>query len=339
MICISNCDKITPGMLIATMRLNIPTVFVSGGPMEAGPAGSGAAVADAPRPQARPDRPDGRLGRPVGVRRRAARHGGVGLPDLRLLLGHVHRQLDELPDRGDRPGPAGQRHHAGHARGPARAVRAGRDGRSSSITRRYYERRRRLGAAAGGGQPGRVRERDGPGRGHGRVDQHDPAPAGRGPRGGSELRPQGDRRAVPPGAVPVQGRAQQQLPRGGRAPGGRHPGHPGRAGPGRACSTRSVQTVHGTHAAGVPGRLGRALGLGPATRPWSCTTPRPGGVRTIQPYSQSARWEELDLRPDQRLHPRSGPRLHAPTAAWPCCTATWLRTARSSRPPACPRSC
>lgn len=35
MICISNCDKITPGMLIASMRLNIPTVFVSGGPMEA----------------------------------------------------------------------------------------------------------------------------------------------------------------------------------------------------------------------------------------------------------------------------------------------------------------
>ncbi len=36
MICISNCDKITPGMLIAAMRLNIPTIFVSGGPMEAG---------------------------------------------------------------------------------------------------------------------------------------------------------------------------------------------------------------------------------------------------------------------------------------------------------------
>ena len=35
-ICISNCDKITPGMLMATMRLNIPAVFVSGGPMEAG---------------------------------------------------------------------------------------------------------------------------------------------------------------------------------------------------------------------------------------------------------------------------------------------------------------
>jgi dihydroxy-acid dehydratase len=36
MVCISNCDKITPGMLLAAMRLNIPVVFVSGGPMEAG---------------------------------------------------------------------------------------------------------------------------------------------------------------------------------------------------------------------------------------------------------------------------------------------------------------
>jgi dihydroxy-acid dehydratase len=41
MICISNCDKITPGMLLAAMRLNIPTVFVSGGPMEAGKPISG----------------------------------------------------------------------------------------------------------------------------------------------------------------------------------------------------------------------------------------------------------------------------------------------------------
>jgi dihydroxy-acid dehydratase len=36
LICISNCDKITPGMLMAAMRLNVPTIFVSGGPMEAG---------------------------------------------------------------------------------------------------------------------------------------------------------------------------------------------------------------------------------------------------------------------------------------------------------------
>jgi len=40
MICISNCDKITPGMMMAAMRLNIPSIFVSGGPMEAGIVGS-----------------------------------------------------------------------------------------------------------------------------------------------------------------------------------------------------------------------------------------------------------------------------------------------------------
>ena len=40
LVCISNCDKITPGMLIAAMRLNSPTIFVSGGPMEAGELGS-----------------------------------------------------------------------------------------------------------------------------------------------------------------------------------------------------------------------------------------------------------------------------------------------------------
>jgi len=40
MVCISNCDKITPGMLMAAMRLNIPAIFVSGGPMEAGRVGN-----------------------------------------------------------------------------------------------------------------------------------------------------------------------------------------------------------------------------------------------------------------------------------------------------------
>src|SRR5690348_6010485 len=36
LVCVSNCDKITPGMLMAALRLNVPTVFVSGGPMEGG---------------------------------------------------------------------------------------------------------------------------------------------------------------------------------------------------------------------------------------------------------------------------------------------------------------
>src|SRR6201994_832788 len=44
LVCISNCDKITPGMLMAALRLNIPTVFVSGGPMEAGKVNVGGKV-------------------------------------------------------------------------------------------------------------------------------------------------------------------------------------------------------------------------------------------------------------------------------------------------------
>ncbi len=40
LVCVSNCDKITPGMMMASMRLNIPTIFVSGGPMEAGDDGT-----------------------------------------------------------------------------------------------------------------------------------------------------------------------------------------------------------------------------------------------------------------------------------------------------------
>ncbi len=44
LICIPNCDKITPGMLMAALRVNIPTIFVSGGPMRAGRSGTGEAI-------------------------------------------------------------------------------------------------------------------------------------------------------------------------------------------------------------------------------------------------------------------------------------------------------
>ena len=44
MICIPNCDKITPGMMMAALRINIPTVFVSGGPMAAGKTSKGEVV-------------------------------------------------------------------------------------------------------------------------------------------------------------------------------------------------------------------------------------------------------------------------------------------------------
>jgi dihydroxy-acid dehydratase len=102
LVCISNCDKITPGMLMAAMRLNIPTVFVSGGPMEAGKVSPRRRdelkldLVDAMVAAADPNESDRRRG-----------HRALRLPDLRLLLRHVHRQLDELPHRGPGPGLPG----------------------------------------------------------------------------------------------------------------------------------------------------------------------------------------------------------------------------------------
>ena len=140
--CISNCDKITPGMLNAAMRLNIPTVFVSGGPMEAGKAVVVDGVAHAPTDlitaisaSASPQVDDEGL-----TRRRALR-----VPDLRVVLGHVHRQLDELPHRGARPRAARQRLDAGHARRAPRALLAGRADRRwtwPALVRRTTTRRR-----------------------------------------------------------------------------------------------------------------------------------------------------------------------------------------------------
>ena len=119
MICIPNCDKIVPGMFMGAMRVNIPTIFVSGGPMEAGKTASGKTVdlIDAfvgGRPEAK---------RPA-LGRRARRDRKGRLPDLRQLLGHVHGQQHELPGRGDRPGTPRQRHHPGHLGRPQVALRA-----------------------------------------------------------------------------------------------------------------------------------------------------------------------------------------------------------------------
>ena len=92
MICIPNCDKIVPGMLMGAVRCNIPTVFVSGGPMEAGTT-----------PDGRKDRPGrrvcrgGRQAAGQALGRRTARVGTGGVPDVRFLLGTVHGQQHELP--------------------------------------------------------------------------------------------------------------------------------------------------------------------------------------------------------------------------------------------------
>lgn len=101
MICISNCDKITPGMLMAAMRLNIPTIFVSGGPMEAGQLdGKGLDLIDAMVESADETISDEQV--------RRVEH--AGMPYLRFLLGHVYRQLHELPQRSHRSSSSRKRY-------------------------------------------------------------------------------------------------------------------------------------------------------------------------------------------------------------------------------------
>ncbi len=92
LVCISNCDKITPGMLMAALRLNIPAVFVSGGPMEAGKVVLGGKTQALDLVDAMVAAGDDKVSR-----RGRGRHRALGLSDLRLLLGHVHGQQHELP--------------------------------------------------------------------------------------------------------------------------------------------------------------------------------------------------------------------------------------------------
>ena len=308
LICISNCDKITPGMLMAALRLNIPTVFVSGGPMEAGTATlvDGTvrkldlinAISDAV------ERERLRRGHPP--------HRGERLPDLRLVLRHVHRQLDELPDRGDRPGAARQRLGAGHPHRAPRAVRAGR-----------RHRRRAHQAVLRAGRRARCCRAPSP-----------PGPRSRTPwrwtsrwaarptrsctcwrpprRPSSTYGLTRHRRGLAPRAVPVQGRAER-----------------------RAGGTYYMEDVH--RAGGIPAILGELYRGGllnedvhtvhsPSRQASGWTTwdvrggsaspeavdlfhAAPGCVRSADAFSQSERWDTPGHRRGRRLHPRRRPRV------------------------------
>ena len=111
LVCISNCDKITPGMLMAALRLDIPAVFVSGGPMEAGKIVLGGKTKSLDLIDAMVAAADDQL-----ADAEVARHRALGLPDLRLVFRHVHRQFDELPHRSARLRTAGQWLDARHSR-------------------------------------------------------------------------------------------------------------------------------------------------------------------------------------------------------------------------------
>ena len=147
-------------------------------------------------------------------------------------------------------------------------------------------------------------------------------------------RPEGDRAALAPRALPVQGRAKQLLPPGGRAPGRRHsvdPRRVDRAG----LLNRGVRTVHSSRwpSSWPPGTWVRRRS---ATRPSSCTTAHPAGSAPPGPTRSR--------RAGTRWTPTGRPaasgrraRVHRDGGLAVLYGNLWRRTARSSRPPECPR--
>ncbi len=121
MVLVPNCDKIIPGMLMAAARINLPSICVSGGP-DAGGAPPRQDVDFITVMEAQ-----GAVRSGAHVRGGAEGTRGRRLPGLRQLRRAVHRQLHELPDRGGRHGPAGQRDHTRRLRRPHAPGQAGGD--------------------------------------------------------------------------------------------------------------------------------------------------------------------------------------------------------------------
>ena len=335
LVCVSNCDKITPGMLMAALRLNIPTVFVSGGPMKAGRVQPGDVTSPATRKldlidpmiaSADPNVSDDQLA--VMEENACPTCGSCS----GMFTANSMNCLTEaiglaLPGNGTTLATHVAR-RALFERAGALTVELARryyeDGDESVLprsiaTRDAFENAMALDVAMGGSTNTIL---------HLLAAAHE-ARVGFGLKEIDELSrrvpclckvaPSSDRYHVEDvhraGGIPA---ILAELDRGGLL-------------------NPQVHTVHS-------GSLREFLDT------WDLRSPTasddvaelfhaaPGGVRTTRPFSQASRWSSLDL--DRRPAASGTCRTRTPgTAGWPCCTATWPRRAPSSRRPASPRSC
>ena len=220
LVMLCSCDKIVPGMLIAAARLNLPTIFVLGGPMAPGSRRSRHGRAARDHPQRR-ERGDGPLQSRAHHRGRVLRDRVPGVRRPRRVRLHGHGQHDGLHRR-DAGADAARLRHAARARSRAR----GAVPRHRPAHRRSGARGRARGGDVDAGEPG---ERRAGHAGARRLDQCDAAPA----RGGARGR-RGDHAGHlrSPGADDAahrQVRARQPADRGRSARGGRRPGGAERA--------------------------------------------------------------------------------------------------------------
>ena len=185
LVCISNCDKITPGMLNAALRLNIPVVFVSGGPMEAGKAVVANGVASH---AAEPHQRDQLLGRRQRLAtRRSPRVEETACPTCGSCSGmFTANSMNCLTEALGLSLPGNGSTLATHAARRELFLEAGRT--IVDLARRYYEDEDDTAAPRGDRDQGGVRQRDDARRRHGRLDQHGAAHPRRGAGGRGRLR-------------------------------------------------------------------------------------------------------------------------------------------------------
>lgn len=112
MICIPNCDKIVPGMIMGALRCNIPTIFCSGGPMAAGMAEDGTVLDLNSVFEAVARFKAGKINEEELIPWNARACPGAG-----SCSGMFTANSMNCPERGDRPGPSRQRFPAGYFRG------------------------------------------------------------------------------------------------------------------------------------------------------------------------------------------------------------------------------
>ena len=293
LVCISNCDKITPGMLNAALRLNIPTVFVSGGPMEGGTA----TLVDGTVRKARPDHRDRRRRRRrTSPTRTSRRIEETACPTCGSCSGMFTANSMNCLTEALGLSPARQRLDAGHPHRAQRAVRGGRPHRrrprhallrartTTSVlpraiaTRAAFENAMALDIAMGGST---------------NTVLHLLAAA---QEAELDLRPARHRRDLAPGAVPASARSRpngtylmEDVHRAGGIP----------AILGELCRggllNEDVHTVHSPTIKRVAGARWDIRGGTPSRGgASSCSTPRPAASAPPRRSRSRERWDTLD---------------------------------------------
>jgi dihydroxy-acid dehydratase len=307
MVCISNCDKITPGMLMAAMRINIPVVFVSGGPMEAGKTklaepGHTIRVQEA-RPDAMVIAADS-----AASDEQVAEVRALCLPHLRLLLRHVHRQLHELPDRSSGLSLAGQRDGGGHPCRPRAVVQERGSPVLSRCAKRYYEEDDSTVLPRSVASFNAFENAMSARHCHGRLHQHYFAHAGHCTRRRASDFTMADIDRLSlrvPQLCKVAPNTRNITWKTCTAPAASWPYSASSTAP--VCCTVTCATVHSQNHESGAGDLGHHTST--QFRGESIFTRRPAGIPTQVAFSQSTRWPRWTMDRAEGLHPLTRARL------------------------------